>query len=178
MKFACFSAALLSVVMQEHTTNALQLEHRQHAEDEGMVEMGQTWTDAGSDDFEDYLLAEANADKSKSKKTKSPEKAKAKKDEKKKVEAGKAKEKKTAKKAEKSTEMKKAAKKKQKKDGAALKDSESSDSSSSSDSDSSSSSSDYVDDSPEGRHANMLKAIKHSKLDAGVVKQATECNKH
>ena len=24
----------------------------------------------------------------------------------------------------------------------------------------------------------MLKAIKHSKLDAGVVKQATECNKH
>ena len=91
MKFACFSAALLSVVMQEHTTNALQLEHRQHAEDEGMVEMGQTWTDAGSDDFEDYLLAEADADKGK--KTKSPEKAKAKKDEKKKEEADKAKEK-------------------------------------------------------------------------------------
>ena len=83
----------------------------------------------------------------------------------------------TAKKAVKATEMKKAAKKNAKKDGAALKDSESSDSDSS-DSDSSSSSSDYVDDSPEGRHANMLKAIKHSKLDAGVVKQATECNKH
>ena len=85
----------------------------------------------------------------------------------------------TAKKAEKATEMKKAAKKTAKKDKAALnKDSDDSDSTDSSDSDSDSSSSDYVDDSPEGRHANMLKAIKHSKLDAGVVKQAVECNKH
>ena len=93
MKFACFSAALLSVVMQEHTTNAIQLEHSHQDDGESMVEMGQTWTDADGEDFEDYLLAEADADKSKSKKTKSPEKAKAKKDEKKKVEADKAKEK-------------------------------------------------------------------------------------
>ena len=75
--------------------------------------------------------------------------------------------------------MKKAAKKTAKKDKAALGGSGSSDSGDSDDSsDSDSSSSDYVDDSPEGRHAAMLKAIKHSKLDAGVVKQATECNKH
>ena len=91
MKFACFSAALLSVVMQEHAANAIQLEHSHHAEEESMVEMGQTWTDAGADDFEDYLMAESYADEGK--KTKSPEKAKAKKDEKKKEEADKLKEK-------------------------------------------------------------------------------------
>ena len=47
-----------------------------------MVEMGQTWTDAGTEDFEDYLMAETDADNKK--KPKSPEKAKAAKDEKKK----------------------------------------------------------------------------------------------
>ena len=85
----------------------------------------------------------------------------------------------TEKKVEKATEMKKAAKKNAKKDKQALnKDSASTDESDDSEDSDDSSSSDYVDDSPEGRHANMLKAIKHSKLDAGVVKQATECNKH
>lgn len=32
------------------------------------------------------------------------------------------------------------------------------------------SSSDYIDESPAGRMANLQKAIKHNKLDAGVVK--------
>ena len=65
-----------------------------------------------------------------------------------------------------------------KKKGGKKDDKKKKDDSSSSSSSDDTSEEEYIDDSPEGRHARMVKAVKHAKLDAGIVAASTECNKH
>ena len=53
MKFALFTVALLSAVLQEHSVNAVQLGCHPGSE----IEQAQTWTEVGPEDMvEDYFV--------------------------------------------------------------------------------------------------------------------------
>lgn len=71
MKFACFTAALLSVIVQEKAVNAIELgSHHQH--DDFEIDASQTWTEVGPEDMvEDYFVQSDALKEDKKKKPKS-----------------------------------------------------------------------------------------------------------
>ena len=59
MKYSFFTAALLSVIVQEQTVNAIELGHH-HQED--VDDLSQTWTEVGPEDMVDDYFAQAEAE--------------------------------------------------------------------------------------------------------------------